>query len=494
MNRRLIPGSNCWKLSRADYAGVLVDGRDYYLNFYNCLLTAKRFVLIAGWQFDSQVRLLRGDDARDAPFSTELLAFLKQRCKAVPSLQIRILAWDYSPLLALEREWMQRIVFDWMTPENIRFHFDGRHPSGACHHEKLVIVDGRVAFVGGVDLARGRWDDRQHDLTNPHRVEKSEPQKPYHDLMAVVQGPIVSELIAHFRARWVAATDEALALEAVRTPKVPFRSPEALRLPACQVGISRTGTITTDPPCSHREVERLHEIAVLSAERLVYVETQYFTARSMHDALVERFRDRRRSPLWVVLMMPRGADTTKEALALGDAQNQLLASLEEHAESSGSKLYVLCSAGRRADGERVPTFIHSKVLIVDDRLLSIGSANWTNRSLALDTELNLSWECGNASDPLGRSIAAIRASLLAEHAGIDQQAALLDIEQLPQALDHLLEQGTKLQRCRPALDASSSGEPAVHVERIFDSDKPLTEIELEDLLGSRPGGGQPQGV
>lgn len=481
------PGTTCSRISQANHASLLVDARDYYRAFYRCLLEAKQYVLIAGWQFDSQVELLRGSDAEGEALPIELLAFLEALCQRSPALRIQILAWDYSAVLALEREWMQRVVFDWMTPKGITFRFDGSHPPGASHHEKLVIVDRRVAFVGGVDLARSRWDDRQHQVPNSLRVERGETQKPYHDVMAVVTGPVVSDLEIGFRTRWQGATGEVLELSAT-TQSVPSSwLRNALPIRSREVAISRTGSVEGGNTEPRAEIRALHEAAVLSAERLVYMETQYFTARSMHDVLAERFRDRQRGPLELVLVMPRGADTPKEALALGDAQDELLSSLEQLAEENGSELRILFSAARNPAGELVPTFIHSKLLMVDDRLLSVGSANWTSRSLGLDTELNLSWECSSASDPLAASIARIRASLLAEHAGVTEAKALGRLDGLIPLIDQLTNGPSKLQRRRPSLE-TGGGERTVYLERIFDPDKPLNQLELEDLLNqpSRP--------
>jgi phosphatidylserine/phosphatidylglycerophosphate/cardiolipin synthase-like enzyme len=94
---------------------------------------------------------------------------------------------------------------------------------------------------------------------------------------------------------------------------------------------------------------------------------------------------------------------------------------------------------------RVATFIHSKVLIVDDRLLCIGSANLTTRSLLLDTELCLAWEASSESSPLARCIGNARAELLAEHTGVAPDPELFRVEGLLSRLEALRESGrTKL--------------------------------------------------
>lgn len=475
----LLNEATTWRTAPATDARLIIDAREYFLTFYQAVLRAERHVFIAGWQFDSKVELLRGEDAEGAPGPVELLKFLASVTEQKPNLRVCILAWDYSAVFALEREWLQRFVFDSRAPR-VLFRFDKNHPTGACHHEKLVILDGTLAFVGGIDLARSRWDDRSHDLANPLRTEVGEPQKPYHDVMAAVVGPIVQHLEERFLNRWEAATEAPLELDVSSEPVQSQVLSSGLAIAGTQVAIARTGTVGQEP--SQSEIRELHQAAVLHAERLIYLETQYFTARVMHDALIARFRDRRRGPLQVVLVMPRGADTPKEAMALGAAQNELLTSLSLAAEENGSELRILFSAPTSGDALGVPTFIHSKLLIVDDRLLSVGSANWTSRSLSIDTELNLNWESPSPSDPLARSMAVIRAELLSEHAGIPTDLRLGKIEGLVEKLDRLVAGETKLKR-RTLEDLVSRAERPLHIERIFDPEKPLDELVLEDIVG-----------
>src|SRR5262249_34126696 len=99
---------------------VIVDARAYYRAFYWSALAAERYLWIAGWQFDSEVALLRGEDARDAPLPLTFLAFLDALCARRPELEIRLLAWDYSFVYALEREWLQALKFKVGTSEQLR--------------------------------------------------------------------------------------------------------------------------------------------------------------------------------------------------------------------------------------------------------------------------------------------------------------------------------------------------------------------------------------
>lgn len=457
---------------------MLIDARDYYKAFYAEAVAAQSRILLAGWQFNSDTALLRGTDAQGAPHPVELLPFLVALCRARPELQVRILAWDFSPVFALEREWLQRAVFDLATPDNLRFEFDGRHAPGACHHQKLAIIDDRVAFVGGIDLASARWDDRRHLADNPERYEKGEPQKPYHDAMAWVCGPAVRELETLFLARWRTASDEAL--EPLPRVNDAARAVEhGFPLETTEVGLFRT--LRSENELVTETLE-LYRAAIRSARHSIYIETQYLTARAMHDALVDRLTSPDMSPVDVVLVMPVGADTPKERLVLGAAQERLLLSLSRRAEASRGRLRVYGSSADECGASAKPTFIHSKLLIVDDRLLLVGSANLTNRSLLLDSELGLAFETKEGEDALSRGISRIRAELLGEHAGLAPDPTFFASEGLITRLDQLAPDCRLIPRALDSALAESA--PMLRLEKLFDPQKPLDEVELEELVAS----------
>jgi phosphatidylserine/phosphatidylglycerophosphate/cardiolipin synthase-like enzyme len=498
MTRILNPGKTCRLEASSEHSRLLIDARDYYRAFYAEAARAERSILLAGWQFDSGVELLRGEDARDAAGPVEFLPFLEALCLHRPKLDVYILAWDFNPVFAMEREWLQSFLFGWTTPKNLRFHFDGQHPLGASHHQKFAVIDGCFAFAGGIDFASARWDDREHRRDNPLRSEDGEPQKPYHDVMAFVAGDAARELEGLFGERWRSATGESLELSPL--PATGSREPafaEGLAIESTQIGISCTecsegvgasaekdakadGNRGAKQSAVSTEILCLYETAISEAERLVYIETQYFTAQSLLDTLTARMRDRRRPGLQVVLVMPTGADSEKERLVLGPAQNRLLASLAAVALETETQLRIYSSRASCEGGEAVATFIHSKLMIVDDRLLCVGSANLTNRSLLLDTELCLSFEDASGTGPTSRSIAQIRSELLAEHSGAQPDAAFFRVDGLVGRLDELGERGKSRLFPRPVPLENSA--PSLHLERLFDPEKPLDQFELSELV------------
>jgi hypothetical protein len=106
----LIPGLTCAQLFRAPRSGVLVDGRDFYRAVYDACSQAERSIVMLGWQFESDVKLVRGQDANGCELPSRLIEFLP-RCAIPTQLEIHILAWDSSAVFALEREPLQRLMF-----------------------------------------------------------------------------------------------------------------------------------------------------------------------------------------------------------------------------------------------------------------------------------------------------------------------------------------------------------------------------------------------
>lgn len=446
-----LPEHAVFRRGKANEAAVIVDACDYYRTFAHAAAAARRSIHICGWQFDSRVALVRGDEAMPNGAPAELRAFLKHLLDRSPELEIRMLGWRYNPIFALEREWLQSLKFEMGMSGRLHFALDEHPVPNASHHQKLVIIDGNLAFVGGIDLCEERWDDRQHRCDNPLRVNGSgDSGKPFHDVQVAVTGPIVNELCHVFEERWRIATGEALT-PSCRVASTSFdvralSGGTALPIAPGEALISRT-RMDRRAGDDVDEIARLFAAAFAQARELVYVETQYFTSRIAGRALAERMKDASLPKLTIVIVVPEMADTPKEKLALGDAQNELLAELEQIAAEHGHTLFVLASETRGGD-EPKPVFIHSKVVIVDDRFLSVGSANLTNRSLGVDSELNVSFSAetdDGVDEARVRSIAQVRASLLAEHARSTDVDRFVDRAALPETIrEHVLDEASGL--------------------------------------------------
>ena len=482
-------GMNCMGIYEAIETGVLIDACDYYRAFYHSARQARRYILLSGWQFDSEVRLLRGEESAAPAGEVSFLRFLEYLCEETPELEIYILAWDYSAVFSLEREWFQEVIFNWTTNKRIRFRFDSNHASAATHHQKFVIIDGRLAFVGGMDICSSRWDDRYHLAENPERVDvDGTPYGCYHDIQTYHTGPVVGVLLALFMRRWADSGAEPLRL-APPEPHLPFQDPHAFPMPVSQVAVSRT--YAPVPQTGSKEIHEIRHLfvdAILSADRLIYLENQYFSSQAVYWALIARMSMADRPKLQIILILPDRLPFTEE-LFLGLPQMKMLESLQLVAQKTGHAMSVYSSA-LVDQGKRKMTFIHSKLLLIDDRFLTIGSANTTNRSMALDTELNVSWEAADpsAQPELVAAMRKLRASLLAEHSGLlgsGQEGIFEQVEDLSSRLDCLVEDGdARLCRYEPDPEqVKTKWQDALEpVSRVVDPEKPVDDEYIFESL------------
>lgn len=397
-------------------SGLLVDGRDFYKAVYDACCLAERTIVMAGWQFDHDVPLLHGDDAADATHPTHLIRLLRELCRRNSALEVHLLAWDASAVFMLERWPLQKLMFGVRGHRRIHYRTDHRHPVGASQHQKLVIVDRAIAFLGGMDICNSRWDRREHRADDPDRRRRWLSYAPYHDVQAYVTGDPVDELRSWFCDRWQRATGTALALPDV--PRRSIRIEPTFEVDAPRLALARTWPRTEDPPTAPiRELYELHVRAILAAERFIYLESQYFSSDEIATAFERRMGLDAR-PIEIVLILPAASKSPKERISMGYTQRRILERLTRSAERTGHRLGIYYSAVP-SDGHEVPVFVHSKVLAIDDRFLLVSSANASNRSMGFDSELGLAWE---ASAPT-ESLRSARIDLLAEHCGLPRGAA-----------------------------------------------------------------------
>jgi len=357
----------------------------YYERFSELIEKADHYVAIVGWQLDSRLSLpVPGTTARET-----LKDKLLRLCEARPELRIFLLMWDHSYFYVLERELWQTRVWDELHPR-IHLVFDNRHPFGGAHHEKLCLIDGRVALCGGIDLCGDRWDSPSHLAWDPRRSLdwKAERHGPYHDLAVQVGGEICGEIHNHIASRWKMLST---------IPFPPSPAPAALGRP---VYLSRTvGPIEATPLV--REVEFLYRELIFSAEDHLLIEGQYYWSRELNDMLIAKMLEEsqrpRERPFEIFLTLAHLERIRSWTRHMAVYELKLLRRLEEVAAYTGTRLSVASPWTRTDRGVR-PIYIHSKLIIADDRYLSLGSANLATRALRLDTEVNLTIEATHPAD------------------------------------------------------------------------------------------------
>jgi phospholipase D1/2 len=469
------PGQNCWRVERAQRAAMLVDAGAYFGAVRSALLQAQHSVFIIGWDLDSRTRLVGEDCAPDDGWPETLREFLTQLVRERRGLTVYLLAWDFAVLYALEREPFPSLTLGWNTPSRVRFRLDNVLPVGASHHQKIIVVDDALAFSGGLDVTIRRWDTCQHHIDDPHRLDPSgQPYRPFHDVQMAVDGDAARALAELAHQRWERATGERIAVKPKGTPWSDV-TPD---FTDSEIAIARTVPEYAGQQ-EVREVETLFCDMIANAECAIYVENQFLTCVPIAKALAKRLNEV--PELEVVLVAPHTPDTWLESHTMRNGRIRFRRLLEEAGVMD--RVRLVCPEVR--DGARsTHTMVHSKVMIIDDRLLRIGSANLNNRSMGTDTECDLAIEARTETERA--AIARARARLLADHCGvtIDEAARAIETSSLLVAADTLSGRGHRLVPIEDG--APDEGELAEYIEHIADPERPIQSYDvMTKLFGDR---------
>ncbi|MEW6613310.1 MAG: VTT domain-containing protein [Pseudomonadota bacterium] len=405
----LAEGRNCWRLAPARRAAFLVDGDAYFRAFAAAVAQARESIYILGWDIDSRLQLRRDDGPRDLPVT--LGDFLNTLVSRRRGLRAYLLGWDFAMIYVFEREPFPLYKLDWRTHRRLHFRLDGRHPVGASHHQKVVVVDDALAFVGGFDLAIRRWDTPAHRADEPRRVDPAGvPYPPFHDVQMAVDGAAAAALGELARERWRRATGRY-----PRTPQGVGHDPWPgwLRpdLENVQVAIARTEPAYQDHP-EIREIQALHLDAIAAARHFIYIENQYFTSSLIAEALAARLQEPDGPE--VVMVLPERQSGWLEDSTMGVLRARVLRRLREADRHGRLRVYfpTVPGLGEHCIG------LHSKILVVDDVLVRVGSSNLSNRSMGFDTECDLAVESGDDAR-IAAGIARFRDRLLGEHLEVE---------------------------------------------------------------------------
>ena len=405
----LEPGRNCWRVERAGRAAVLVDGATYFQHLEQALRSARRSILIVGWDFDGRIRL-RPEAGENSPPLSDLLRALVE---LHPELEIRILIWSIATLHAPGETLPLIAGAEWQKHRRIHLRLDREHPIYAAHHQKIVCIDDSLAFVGGIDLTVERWDTPRHASDDPLRLTPDGgAYPPVHDLQMAIDGAAARAIGDLVRLRWRQATGEALQPVANDADLWPAGlEPDFSEVP---VAIARTAPQWGDS-ASIREVATLTMDMLRSARRSIYIEAQYFVNFAIGNLLARHLANEDGPEIVIVTSMTLPG--AFERFVMGSNRDRLIRRM--HRADRFDRLRVYHPVVPAKD-DPIPILIHAKLIVVDDVLLRIGSSNLNNRSVGLDTECDLAIEAGSAAER--RSIERLRSLLLAEHLGVDAEA------------------------------------------------------------------------
>jgi phosphatidylserine/phosphatidylglycerophosphate/cardiolipin synthase-like enzyme len=361
---------------------VLIDGEETLATIAAAIRGARRSVRLAGWHTAPHFALERGEPP------TVLRELLAER--AARGVAVRILLWAGAPLRVFTpaRADVRADARELERGTGVRVALDARERLLHCHHEKLVVVDDEVAFVGGVDLTDlggDRWDTASH----PARGRLG-----WHDAGTRLRGPVVADVAQHLDLRWTEVTGETLPAVAV---------PEPAGDTTIQLLRTIPEHIYDDPHDGAFGILEGYMRALRSARELVYLESQFFWLPEIVQLLSDKLRDPPSDRFRVVVFLPSKPNNGEE-----DTRG-MLAHLADADAGRGRFLATTIDAMTGSTVDRL--YVHAKIGIVDDRWLTIGSANLNAHSFFNDTEVNV-----HVTDPaLAR---ATRLRLWSEHLGV----------------------------------------------------------------------------
>ena len=473
----LVPGRNCWRMAHAARVGFLVDGSEYFTAVRAALAGAQRDIFILGWDIDSRMWLVPGG-ANDG-FPEPLREFLDTLLAERPQLHIHVLSWDFALLFALEREWLGRLKFGWLTRSRLHFELDSHHPTGASHHQKLVVVDDALAFVSGFDITFNRWDTPRHSPAEPARHNPDGTRyPPFHDVGALVDGEAARALGELARERWRRATGLTVRPPDPKAGPGSWPAGAAIAISDVELAIVRTEPAFDGAPAI-TEAKQLHLDAIAAATKSIFAENQYFTSRLIADAFESRLRDAAGPE--VVVVSPMTQSGWLEVSTMGVLRARVHRRLVQADTRHRYNMYCPWLGDDAPPAGRCLN-VHSKVLVIDDELLSVGSVNLSARSMSLDTECNLAIEA-KGEPRIRAAITGLRARLLGEHLDKDPAVVAAECERsgsLIAAIESLRDQGRSLRPLGVAPEEEWSAvladQPMIDPEEPVDVDSLLSDV------------------
>ncbi len=410
----LQPGRNCWCVRKAEKLAFLIDGAAYFKALYDSLPIAEQQILILAWDVHSRLNLVPPEERRDGAQPTALGDLLNHLVRRRSGLRVNVLSWDFSLLYAPSREWLPVYKLDWKTHRRVKFCLDDQYPLGASHHQKVVVIDDALAFTGGLDLTRGRWDTPEHRPDDPRRGAVDEcdlPITPYHDIQVAMSGPAAAALGDLARERWLRGIGKNLSAPAERQGNL---WPEGLPADIENVNVAITRTRPAFGEFEEvREVEQLYLDAIAAARDYIYIENQFFTAVSIVQALAKRLAEPDGPQVVLVLPLETSGWLSQQSMDV-----MRVASIRRLREADKGGRFAVYFPDKPDLGEHSIN-LHAKLMIMDDRFARVGSSNLNNRSMGLDTECDVAIEAAEHEPDVQQSIRAFRNRLLAEHLDCD---------------------------------------------------------------------------
>jgi phosphatidylserine/phosphatidylglycerophosphate/cardiolipin synthase-like enzyme len=402
-----------WRRETAPRAAVFVDAADYFTAAREAMKKARRSIHFVNWAFEADTQF-DPQPGGVGPPEDRIANFLKILAREKPHVDVRVLCWDSSFPIAATQNFFPLVDRRVFAGTPVKFVLDSKVPFGACHHQKMIVIDDAVAFVGGADIGPDRWDTPAHLDDDPRREKTRTDHRCFdsrHEVMSLVDGSAAQALGQLFRDRWARATGERLE---VPPPAPPDAWPDCVAPSMTEVAV---GIARTQPAWRHepevREIEHLTLASIAAAKSCIYMENQYFTSPLVAEALAARLEEPDGPE--VVLVSTQHSPSWFDQMTMDRTRSQFVKRLRGADRHGRLQVYAPATTLGRI------IIVHAKLAIIDDTLLRVGSANMNNRSTGFDTECDVAFEAGGAdSDPNRGAIAALRTRLVAHWLGCDE--------------------------------------------------------------------------
>ncbi|NDV92372.1 phospholipase [Alteromonas sp. 345S023] len=475
------PGENCWVSSEARFATPLIDCANYYKALHSAIVKAKHSIFIIGWDIDSRIRLLRGEDEANSEAPSLVSDLLAWKAEQNPDMKIYLLRWDSSLAFFAQREMWAKEVWEEKTPDNVHTELDDTIPMGGSQHQKIVVVDDEIVFSGGMDVSTNRWDTRDHPVISDERKGPDGEYAPLHDVQMVSSGPVVKDFAELVRWRWervanekpIDMRDDADTSVSSSLPATwPSDYPPMFENIECALARTIPFMDEVEPA---QEVRTMLLDLIEEAESFIYIENQFTTRQEIAEALNKRMKAC--PDLHVILVSSYEPKGKFECEAFWASRIEFKAILEKGIDPKRVRLTY--SSIEDMQGRKAYKRIHSKVMTIDDKYLVIGSSNLSNRSMTLDTEIDVVLH-GN-SEHNRKYIKEVRNDLLAEHTGrkLEAMPPLFEQEYPVDALMHeQIAHGYVLTEVRDEVFTTTSVDNLFRA--ISDPEEPLISVPTFD--------------
>lgn len=270
----------------------------------------------------------------------------------------------------------------------------------ASYHQKFIVIDGSVAFIGGMNLRAVDWDTDAHLVFEPRRMaigattaERREVAErdelpdmgPRKDYMARIEGPIAQDAEEIFHSRWAHQLAQGVEYAGNASDYDIVRG-----LPAYADGVQAQVTATLPAPFDEHAIAESWLNAIENAQQYILIEDQYFRMPMFLDALTASMNAVPALQL-VVLTKPVNELTDPGCEWTYRTTQELRTRFPTRFHSFQLRSFdtEIVFGFQETEARFVDIDVHSKLLVVDDVFLSVGSCNKNNRGLVYEGELNL---------------------------------------------------------------------------------------------------------